>query len=64
MISEAELAERWRMMEAALVSPSLLLDQQASLQATLVHFWSIEAGMMETLVCLAKGMEVRFLIIF
>lgn len=58
MLSKAELTERRQMMEAVLASLSLIPDQRASLQAALIQFWSIEAGMMETLVCLAKGMEV------
>ena len=57
-ISEADLAERCHMVEVALASPSLLPDWRASLLAALARFQSTEARVMETLVCLAKLMEV------
>lgn len=60
----AELEERRQAMEATLTSSALLPDQRASLRAALGQFRSIEAGMMDTLISLAKGMKVRLFLTY
>lgn len=63
-ISEADLAGRRQIMVMALASPGLLPDQRASLQAALDQFRSVEAKMLDAIVCLAKFMEVQIFYVF
>ena len=63
-VSDAELVERCQAAEVALSSPSLLPDQRAILDAALGQFRSVEAGIMEVFLSLAKGLEVCCLFFF
>lgn len=58
VVPEAELAERRQAMATALSSSTLLPSQRAILDAALGQFLSVEAGIVEAFLSLAKCLEV------
>lgn len=60
--SEVEEVQHRREVEAALKSPALMANQQMSLHTVRNIFKFLNDGVMDMLLCFARGMEVRTLL--